>query len=200
MFYRMCTKLKSTYVDQLPGSIFKPTGRIHTNYEAAVAATAACSPMAPTCRTSRSAPRWAVRFAKPSWSRDEDHVLLAADYSQIELRVAAELSGDEALMEVFRQGGDIHTATAERIYGIEGATEDMRRHAKTVNFGIIYGISAFGLGRSSGHFTQARRGPHRPLLRSVSGHQILHGRNHRVRTRKGLRGNGHRTPPLSAGH
>ena len=145
MFYRMCTKLKSTYVDQLPGSIFKPTGRIHTNYEAAVAATGRLQSHGPNMQNIPIRTEMGREVRKAFVPRDEDHVLLAADYSQIELRVAAEISGDEALTEVFRQGGDIHTATAEKIYGIEGATEEMRRHAKTVNFGIIYGISAFGL-------------------------------------------------------
>ncbi len=145
MFYRMCAKLKSTYVDQLPGSIFKPTGRIHTNYEAAVAATGRLQSHGPNMQNIPIRTEMGREVRKAFVPRDEDHVLLAADYSQIELRVAAELSGDEALTDVFRRGGDIHTATAERIYGIEGATEDMRRHAKTVNFGIIYGISSFGL-------------------------------------------------------
>lgn len=145
MFYRMCTKLKSTYVDQLPGSIFEPTGRVHTNYEAAVTATGRLQSSGPNMQNIPIRTEMGREIRKAFVPRDGDHVLLAADYSQIELRVAAEISGDRALTEVFRQGGDIHTATAERIYGIEGATEDMRRHAKTVNFGIIYGISAFGL-------------------------------------------------------
>jgi DNA polymerase-1 len=144
LFYRMCTKLKSTYVDQLPGSVVKETGRVHTHYEQAVAATGRLQSHAPNLQTIPIRTELGREIRKAFVARSEEFELLAADYSQIELRIAAELSGDEAMTEVFRTGGDIHTETAVKIYG-EEADEERRRQAKTVNFGIIYGISPFGL-------------------------------------------------------
>ncbi|MFO8129572.1 MAG: DNA polymerase I [Bacteroidales bacterium] len=145
--YRSLSKLKSTYVDALPSLINPRDGRIHTSYNQAVAATGRLSSNNPNLqnipiRTSRGR-----EIRKAFVPRDPDHVLMAADYSQIELRIIAGLSGDEAMQETFRKGEDVHTATAARVFGVApGEVDaDMRRKAKTVNFGIVYGISAFGL-------------------------------------------------------
>jgi len=145
--YRTYTKLKSTYLDTLPGTVFKGTGRVHTHYEQAVTATGRLQSHGPNLQNIPIRTEKGREIRKAFVPRDENYTLLAADYSQIELRVAAELSGDEGMVEVFQKGGDIHTATAVKIYGLgeDHVTADMRRQAKTVNFGIIYGISAFGL-------------------------------------------------------
>ena len=136
--------MKSTYVDQLPGSVVKDTSRVHTHYEQAVAATGRLQSHGPNLQTIPIRTELGREIRKAFVARSDEFELLAADYSQIELRIAAELSGDEAMTEVFRTGGDIHTETAVKIYG-EDANEERRRQAKTVNFGIIYGISPFGL-------------------------------------------------------
>ena len=150
--YRLCTKLKSTYLDMLPGAVFDRTGRIHTYYEQAVAATGRMQSSGPNLqnipiRTERG--REIRRAFVPS---PGDYTLLSADYSQIELRIIAEISGDERMNRAFVTGEDIHTVTASRVYGAppEMVTADMRRQSKTVNFGIIYGISAFGLSERLG--------------------------------------------------
>jgi DNA polymerase-1 len=145
--FRTLSKLKSTYVDSLPKLVNPRTGKIHTSYNQAVAATGRLSSNNPNLQNIpvRSAEGREIRKAFiPS---DEQHTLLAADYSQIELRIIAHLSQDANMMADFKAGKDIHTATAARVYGIaeEEVTKDMRRNAKSVNFGIIYGISAFGL-------------------------------------------------------
>ncbi|OHE88876.1 MAG: DNA polymerase I, partial [Verrucomicrobia bacterium RIFCSPLOWO2_12_FULL_64_8] len=147
LHYRLCSKLKSTYLDMLPGAVFPATRRVHTNYEQAVTVTGRMQSHNPNLQTIPIRSEEGREIRKAFVSRDDSHTLLSADYSQIELRVAAELSGDEAMLETFRSGGDIHTATAVRIYGLQEAevTQEMRRQAKTVNFGIIYGISPFGL-------------------------------------------------------
>ena len=131
----------------LPGSVFKGTGRVHTHYEQAVTATGRLQSHGPNLQNIPIRTEKGREIRKAFVPRDENYLLLSADYSQIELRVAAELSQDEALVETFQQGGDIHSATAMKIYEMDegNVTEDMRRNAKTVNFGIIYGISAFGL-------------------------------------------------------
>lgn len=145
--HRQMIKLKSTYVDALPTMINSKTGRIHTTYNQFVAATGRLSSINPNLqnipiRTSRGR-----EIRKAFVPRDEDHVLLSADYSQIELRLMAAFSQDESMLEAFRNGRDIHVATAAKIFKVplEEVTSDMRRKAKTANFGIIYGISAFGL-------------------------------------------------------
>jgi DNA polymerase I len=145
--HRQMIKLKSTYVDALPTMINKKTGRIHTTYNQFVAATGRLSSINPNLqnipiRTSRGR-----EIRKAFVPRDENHVLLSADYSQIELRLMAEFSKDESMMDAFRMGRDIHATTAAKIFKVplEEVTSDMRRKAKTANFGIIYGISAFGL-------------------------------------------------------
>jgi DNA polymerase-1 len=145
--YRSLTKLKSTYVDALPKLINPRDKRIHTSYNQAVASTGRLSSNKPNLQNIPIRTKRGREIRKAFVPRNNDYTLLAADYSQIELRIIAELSEDAALIETFVQGLDVHTATAARIYGVslEDVTPDMRRSAKTVNFGIVYGISAFGL-------------------------------------------------------
>jgi DNA polymerase-1 len=145
--YRTYSKLKSTYLDTLPATVFKGTGRIHTHYEQSVTATGRMQSHGPNLQNIPIRTERGREIRKAFVPRDEDYTLLSADYSQIELRVAAELSGDAAMIDTFQKGRDIHTETAVKIYGLSEhhVTDDMRRQAKTVNFGIIYGISAFGL-------------------------------------------------------
>ncbi len=145
--YRTYAKLKSTYLDMLPGAVFKGTGHIHTHYEQAVTATGRLQSHGPNLQNIPIRTEKGREIRKAFVPRNENYTLLSADYSQIELRVAAELSRDEEMHRAFREGLDIHAATAMKIYGLEerDVTDDMRRQAKTVNFGIIYGISAFGL-------------------------------------------------------
>ena len=145
--YRSLTKLKSTYVDALPSLVNKRDGRIHTSYNQAVAATGRLSSNNPNLQNIPIRTEKGREIRKAFIPRNEEYTLLAADYSQIELRIIAHLSGDKNMIEAFNQNLDIHTATAARVYGIEQnkVTSDMRRNAKMVNFGLIYGISAFGL-------------------------------------------------------
>lgn len=145
--YRSLQKLKSTYVDALPLLVNRKTGRIHTSYNQAVAATGRLSSTDPNLQNIPIRTEKGREIRKAFIPRDENHTILSADYSQIELRLIAEISQDEAMIEAFEQKHDIHTATAAKIYNlpVEGVTPEMRRKAKMVNFGIIYGISAFGL-------------------------------------------------------
>ncbi|NVO19598.1 MAG: DNA polymerase I [Bacteroidetes bacterium] len=145
--YRSLTKLKSTYVDTLPTLVNPKTGRIHTSYNQAVAATGRLSSNNPNLQNIPIRTERGREIRKAFVPRNEEFTLLSADYSQIELRIIASISKDAAMIEAFRQGMDIHTATAANIYGISPAEvdRDQRRNAKSVNFGIIYGISAFGL-------------------------------------------------------
>ena len=148
--FRQIQKLKSTYVDALPQMINKKTGRIHTSYNQAVAATGRLSSNNPNLQNIPVRTERGKEVRKAFIPRDEHHVLLSADYSQIELRIIAEISEDENMMEAFVQGHDIHTATAAKVYGVslEEVTSTQRRNAKAVNFGIIYGQSAFGLSQN----------------------------------------------------
>lgn len=150
--YRSLTKLKSTYVDTLPGMINPRTGRIHTTYNQAVAATGRLSSNNPNMQNIPIRTERGREIRKAFVARSKDYILLSADYSQIELRIIAEISQDESMMEAFRKGQDIHTSTAAKVYGVdmELVSPEMRRNAKTVNFGIIYGISAFGLSERLG--------------------------------------------------
>ena len=147
LHYRESTKLKSTYVDMLPGAVFEKTGRIHTNYEQAVTATGRMQSSNPNLQNIPVRSDQGREIRKAFVPRDENHVLLAADYSQIELRIVAEISGDKAMKAAFEGGADIHETTSMRVFNVDedGVTPEMRRRAKMVNFGIIYGISAFGL-------------------------------------------------------
>lgn len=145
--YRSLTKLKSTYVDVLPQLINPNDGRIHTTYNQAVAATGRLSSNNPNLQNIPIRTEKGREIRKAFVPREQNFILMAADYSQIELRIIAELSQDEAMLETFTNGQDIHTATASRVYGVSlnAVTGDMRRTAKMVNFGIVYGISAYGL-------------------------------------------------------
>jgi DNA polymerase-1 len=149
--YRSLTKLKSTYVDALPKEVFEQTGRVHTTFSQAITTTGRLSSVNPNLQNIpiRTAEGREIRRA---FIAKEGCTLLACDYSQIELRIMAELSGDAGLREAFIQGEDIHTATAARVFGVEklDVTREMRSKAKMVNFGIIYGISAFGLAQRLG--------------------------------------------------
>ncbi|MBU3714065.1 MAG: DNA polymerase I, partial [Ferruginibacter sp.] len=150
--YRELAKLKSTYVDALPLLINPKTGRVHTSYAQAVAVTGRLSSNNPNLqnipiRTSRGR-----EIRKAFIPRNEDYALISADYSQIELRIVAAISGDKNMCEAFRTGKDIHTATAAKVFNVaeEDVTKEMRYKAKSVNFGIIYGQGAFGLAENLG--------------------------------------------------
>jgi DNA polymerase-1 len=145
--YREYTKLKSTYVDALPLLINKRTGRVHTNYAQAVAVTGRLSSNNPNLQNIPIRTDRGKEIRKAFIPRDENHILISADYSQIELRIVAAISGDPAMNEAFRQKKDVHTATAMKVYNVEEAevTKEMRYKAKSVNFGIVYGQGAFGL-------------------------------------------------------
>ncbi len=145
--YRELMKLKNTYVDTLPELVNPATGRIHTSYNQVVAATGRLSSDNPNLQNIPIRTDKGREIRKAFIARDADHILLSADYSQIELRIMAELSKDPAMLEAFQSGQDIHAATAAKVYDVplEEVTSDMRRNAKMVNFGIIYGISPFGL-------------------------------------------------------
>ncbi|WP_185218440.1 DNA polymerase I [Sphingobacterium mizutaii] len=150
--FRQLQKLKSTYVDALPNLINSNTGLIHTSYNQAVAATGRLSSTNPNLQNIPIRTERGREVRKAFISRNEDWTLLSADYSQIELRIMAELSQDVNMLEAFKQGLDIHKATAARVYSVslEEVNSDMRRNAKAVNFGIIYGQSAFGLSQNLG--------------------------------------------------
>ena len=150
--YRSLTKLKSTYVDALPSLVNLNDGLIHTSYNQAITATGRLSSNNPNLQNIPVRTEKGREIRKAFVPRDENHILLAADYSQIELRIIAHLSGDSVMQDAFRSGRDIHTDTASRVYNvaIEDVTKEMRRNAKAVNFGIIYGMSAFGLAERLG--------------------------------------------------
>jgi DNA polymerase I len=150
--YRSLTKLKSTYVDALPALVNERDGRIHTSYNQAVAATGRLSSNNPNLQNIPIRTERGREIRKAFIPRNDDYILFAADYSQIELRIIAHLSNDQGMADAFSSGLDIHTATAARVYGVDynDVTKDMRRNAKTVNFGIVYGVSAFGLSERLG--------------------------------------------------
>jgi DNA polymerase-1 len=145
--YRELVKLKNTYVDTLPLLVNPRTNRIHTSYNQVVAVTGRLSSDNPNLQNIPIRTIRGKEIRKAFVPRNENYILLSADYSQIELRIIAELSKDEGMIEAFQSGQDIHQATASKVYNVplEEVTADMRRNAKMVNFGIIYGISAFGL-------------------------------------------------------
>ncbi len=146
--HRSLAKLKSTYTDKLPEMIHPETGRVHTSYHQAVAATGRLSSSDPNLQNIPIRTEEGRRI-RQAFIAPPGHVLLAADYSQIELRIMAHLSGDEGLLTAFRNGEDVHRATAAEVLGIarDEVTPDQRRAAKAVNFGLIYGMSAFGLAK-----------------------------------------------------
>ncbi len=167
--HRSLSKLKSTYTDKLPEQINEKTGRVHTCYHQAVAATGRLSSQDPNLqnipiRTPEG------RRIRQAFIAPPGHVLLAADYSQIELRIMAHLSGDAGPAGRLRQRPDIHQATAAEVFGVplDAVTADQRRSAKAINFGLIYGMSAFGLAKQLGIRARRRAGVHRPVLRALS--------------------------------
>ncbi len=145
--WRQLVKLQNTYVEALPLQVCNTTGRVHTDYMQAVAATGRLSSNNPNLQNIPIRTERGRQVRRAFIPRDEDYVLLSADYSQIELRIIAALSGEEIMIESFRNGEDIHKSTAARVFNIalDDVTREQRSHAKTVNFGIVYGVSAFGL-------------------------------------------------------
>lgn len=145
--YRSVKKLKSTYVDSLPDLVNPKTGRIHTNYMQTVAATGRLSSNNPNLQNIPIRTERGRQIRKAFIPRDDNHVILAADYSQVELRIIAALSGDQGMIEAFKNGLDIHAATASKVFNVplESVSRDQRSKAKAVNFGIAYGQGAFGL-------------------------------------------------------
>ena len=162
--YRQSVKLKSTYVDALPELVGAKTQRIHTSFNQAVAATGRLSSNNPNLQNIPIRTERGREVRKAFIPRDEDHVILAADYSQIELRLIAELSEEKTMMDAFIKGEDIHAATAAKVFGVEldEVSREMRSNAKTVNFGIIYGVSAFGLAQQ----TSLSRGEASDIIKS----------------------------------
>jgi DNA polymerase I len=150
--FRELTKLKSTYVDALPLLINKKTGRVHTSFAQAVAVTGRLASNNPNMQNIPVRSERGREIRKAFIPRDDKHVLLSADYSQIELRIVAAISNDPAMCEAFKSGKDIHTATAAKVYNLDekDVTKEMRYKAKSVNFGIIYGQGAFGLAENLG--------------------------------------------------
>ncbi len=150
--FRELTKLKSTYVDSLPLLINRKTGRVHTTYGQAVAVTGRLASNNPNLQNIPVRTDRGKEIRKAFIPRDSKHVLLSADYSQIELRIVASISGDKNMCKAFKDGTDIHTATASRVYNVpdKEVTKEMRYKAKSVNFGIIYGQGAFGLADNLG--------------------------------------------------
>ncbi|MBP7478541.1 MAG: DNA polymerase I, partial [Chitinophagales bacterium] len=152
LVFRELSKLKSTYVDALPQLINPKTGRVHTTFAQAIAVTGRLSSINPNLQNIPIRSDRGKEVRKAFVPRDENHVLMSADYSQIELRIVAAISGDPAMCEAFKAGKDIHIATAAKVYNIAESevTKEMRYKAKSVNFGIIYGQGAFGLADNLG--------------------------------------------------
>jgi DNA polymerase I len=152
LIFRELTKLKSTYVDALPQLINRKTGRVHTSYGQAVAVTGRLQSNNPNLQNIPVRTDRGKEIRKAFIPRDNKHMLLSADYSQIELRIVAAISGDKNMCKAFKDGTDIHTATASRVYNVaeKDVTKEMRYKAKSVNFGIIYGQGAFGLADNLG--------------------------------------------------
>ncbi|HCC94093.1 MAG TPA: DNA polymerase I, partial [Flavobacteriaceae bacterium] len=145
--YRQLQKLKSTYIDALPELVNPKTGRVHTTYAQTVAATGRLSSVNPNLQNIPIRSEAGQQIRKAFVARDENHVIISADYSQIELRLIAQMSQDPAMVEAFKHGEDIHASTAAKVFNValDEVTREQRSQAKTVNFGIIYGVSAFGL-------------------------------------------------------
>lgn len=150
--FRELTKLRSTYVDALPQMINPKTGRVHTSYAQAVAVTGRLSSNNPNLQNIPIRSEKGKEIRKAFIPRNDNYVLMSADYSQIELRIVAAISGDHNMCEAFLEGKDIHKATAARVFGVDESevTKEMRYKAKSVNFGIIYGQGAFGLSENLG--------------------------------------------------
>ena len=149
--WRSLQKLQNTYVDALPNEINSKSGRIHTIYNQAVAATGRLSSNNPNLQNIPVRTERGQQVRKAFIARDENHLLLAADYSQIELRIIAALSKDEGMLGAFKNHEDIHAATAAKVFNVnlDKVSREQRSNAKTINFGIIYGVSAFGLSQQT---------------------------------------------------
>ncbi|MFV1977691.1 MAG: DNA polymerase, partial [Candidatus Scalindua sp.] len=149
--YRTLSKLKNTYVDALPKIVNPETGRLHTSFNQTITATGRLSSSEPNLQNIPIRGEWGKRI-RETFIAEDGNLLLSSDYSQIELRILAHLSQDKELIDVFKSDGDIHTRTASELFGvpIDNVTAEMRRRAKTVNFGIVYGISPYGLSRELG--------------------------------------------------
>jgi DNA polymerase I len=152
LIFRELTKLRSTYVDALPNLINSKTGRVHTSYNQAIAVTGRLSSNDPNLQNIPIRTTRGREIRKAFIAKDAEHVLLSADYSQIELRIVAAMANDATMISAFKAGKDIHTATASKVYKVDEAevSKEQRRNAKAVNFGIIYGQSAFGLAENLG--------------------------------------------------
>lgn len=194
--YRSLRKLKGTYVDTLPNMVDPSTGRVHTNYRQTVAATGRLSSEDPNLQNIPIRTEKGREIRKAFVPRDDDHVLMSADYSQIELRVIAHMSGDVNMQAAFKEGLDIHAATAAKVFNVDlnEVTREQRGRAKAVNFGIAYGQGAFGLSQNLGisrseaskiiedYFTQF------PGVRGYMDEQIAYAREHGyIRTMLGRR-------------
>lgn len=184
--WRGLVKLKNTYVDSLPNEVSPSTGRIHTTYSQTVAATGRLSSNNPNLQNIPIRTERGQQIRKAFVPRDSDFVLMAADYSQIELRLIAEMSGDEEMISSFKRGEDIHKSTAAKVFNLplEEVSRAQRSYAKTVNFGIIYGVSAFGLSQQTDlSRTEAKELIETyyetyPTLRSYIGKQVDFARDH----------------------
>jgi DNA polymerase-1 len=160
--YRGLSKLKSTYVDALPLQVEASTGRVHTDYMQTVAATGRLSSNNPNLQNIPIRTERGRQVRKAFVPRNDEYTLLAADYSQIELRIIAALSEEETMIEAFKNGEDIHASTASKVFNVplDDVTREQRSNAKTVNFGIVYGVSAFGLSNQ----TDLSRGEAKELI------------------------------------
>jgi DNA polymerase-1 len=149
--YRQLTKLKGTYIDAIPKLINPRTGRVHTSFNQTIAATGRLSSTDPNLQNIPVRTEEGREIRKAFIPRDDDYILLVADYSQIELRVLAHYSEDKGLIEAFKRGEDIHARTAAEVFGVDikDIKPEMRRHAKTANFAVIYGVTAYGLSQQS---------------------------------------------------
>lgn len=184
--YRGLSKLKSTYIDALPEQVEESTGRVHTDYMQTVAATGRLSSNNPNLQNIPIRTERGRQVRKAFVPRDDQHTLLAADYSQIELRIIAALSNEDTMIEAFKNGEDIHASTASKVFNIplSEVTREQRGNAKTVNFGIIYGVSAFGLSNQTDlSRTEAKELIETyyatyPKLRKYIGEQIDFARDH----------------------
>jgi len=184
--WRQMVKLQSTYIDALPNQVDAKTGRVHTDYMQTVAATGRLSSNNPNLQNIPIRTERGRLIRKAFIARNEDYTLVSADYSQIELRVIAALSGEENMIKAFQNNEDIHRSTASKVFNVplEEVTREQRSHAKTVNFGIIYGVSAFGLSNQtnlsrseSAELIEAYYKSY-PRLKSYIGEQIDFARDH----------------------
>ena len=197
--YRSLSKLKSTYTDKLPKMVNPTTGRVHTNYAQAVAVTGRLASNDPNLQNIpiRTAEGRRIReaFIAPPGS-----VIVSADYSQIELRIMAHISGDANLLRAFAEGEDIHRATAAEIFNVapQDVTSEQRRYAKVINFGLIYGMSAFGLAQQSRHRARRRANVYRKIFQPLFRRRAIHGRHARSKRQARLRRNRVRPPPVAA--